>query len=129
MAFSTRRLKFHWEERNIVFKHRSALNQKNKIMALKNSLWSLQNKKTLVTGGTKGIGLSVVKEFLELGADVFVVARNTSSLIDQLKSDKLFAIEGDVTDPVFRRKIIQTINERWGKLDVLVNNVGTNVRK
>jgi NAD(P)-dependent dehydrogenase (short-subunit alcohol dehydrogenase family) len=98
-------------------------------MALKNSSWTLQNKKALVTGGTKGIGLSVVQEFLELGAEVFVVARNTSGIVDQLKSDKLFTIEGDVTDAAFRKRIIQTIDERWGKLDVLVNNVGTNVRK
>ena len=92
-------------------------------------MWNLNNKKALVTGGTKGIGLAVTKEFLALGADVTVVARSTERLKDQLKSDKLFALEGDFTDSVFRKKIIQTITERWGKLDVLVNNVGTNIRK
>jgi NAD(P)-dependent dehydrogenase (short-subunit alcohol dehydrogenase family) len=92
-------------------------------------VWTLQNKKALVTGGTKGIGLAVTKEFIELGAEVFVVARNTSTLRDQINSDKLFTLDGDVTDAAFRKKIIQIISERWGKLDVLVNNVGTNVRK
>ncbi len=104
------------------------LNLKNKI-AVQNSSWTLQNKKALVTGGTKGIGLAVVKEFLELGAEVFVVARNTSGLADQLKSAKLFTIEGDVTDSDFRKRIVQTVSDRWGRLDVLVNNVGTNIRK
>ena len=92
-------------------------------------MWNLNNKKTLVTGGTKGIGLAVVNEFLELGAEVFVVAGNTSSLVDELKSDRLFAIDGDLSDSSFRKKIIQSITDRWGRLDVLVNNVGTNVRK
>jgi Tropinone reductase 1 len=92
-------------------------------------MWNLNNKKVLVTGGTKGIGLAVVKEFLELGAEVSVVARNTSGLVEKLRSNKLFVIEGDLADAMFRKKIIHTINDRWGKLDVLVNNVGTNIRK
>lgn len=92
-------------------------------------MWTLQNKKTLVTGGTKGIGLAVTKEFIELGAEVLVIARKTNDLVSQIKSDKLLLLEGDVTDPSFRKKIIQTVTDRWGKLDVLVNNVGTNIRK
>jgi len=92
-------------------------------------MWTLQNKKALVTGGTKGIGLAVTKEFLELGAEVMVVARNTSKLGEHFNSDKLFALEGDFTNPSFRQRIIKDVTVRWGKLDILVNNVGTNVRK
>ena len=98
-------------------------------MTSQNSSWTLQNKKALITGGTKGIGLSVVKEFLNLGAEVFVVARSTSSLANQLKSDQLFLMEGDISDSSFRNRIINMINDRWKRLDILVNNVGTNIRK
>ena len=92
--------------------------------------WSLKGKKALVTGGTKGIGLAIVKEFLELGADVLAVARDTKSIQGKLKnSAQLFVIDGDVTDPYFRKQLIQKTTENWGKLDILVNNVGTNVRK
>ena len=92
--------------------------------------WSLKGKKALVTGGTKGIGLAIVKEFLELGADVLAVARDTKSIQGKLKnSAQLFVIDGDVTAPAFRQQLIQKITENWGKLDVLVNNVGTNQRK
>lgn len=92
--------------------------------------WSLKGKKALVTGGTKGIGLAIVKEFLELGADVLAVARDTKSIQGKLKnSAQLFVIDGDVTEPAFRQQLIQKITENWGKLDVLVNNVGTNQRK
>lgn len=92
--------------------------------------WTLQGKKALVTGGTKGIGLAITREFLELGAEVLVVARNTKSIQGKLKnSANLFTVEGDLTNSNLRKSLVQKIEENWGKLDVLVNNVGTNVRK
>ncbi len=92
--------------------------------------WSLQGKKALVTGGTKGIGLAITREFLELGAEVLVVARNTKSIQGKLKnSANLFTLEGDLIDANVRKSLAQKIEENWGRLDVLVNNVGTNVRK
>jgi len=92
--------------------------------------WTLKSKKALVTGGTKGIGLAIVKEFLDLGAEVLVVARDTKSIQGRLKnSANLFTIDGDVTDSSFRSQLIQKVTENWGRLDILVNNVGTNVRK
>lgn len=92
--------------------------------------WSLQGKKALVTGGTKGIGLAITREFLELGAEVLVVARNTKSIQGKLKnSANLFTVEGDLTDANVRKSLAQKIEENWGRLDVLINNVGTNVRK
>jgi tropinone reductase I len=93
-------------------------------------MWTLQGKKTVVTGGTKGIGLAITKEFLELGAEVLVVARDTKSIHGKVKrSANLFTMDGDVTDREFRIKLINRVKDNWGKIDVLVNNVGTNVRK
>ncbi len=93
-------------------------------------MWILQGKKALVTGGTKGIGLAIAKEFLELGAEVLVVARDTKSIKGKVKnSANLFTMDGDVTDSSFRKQLIEKIENNWGKLDVLVNNVGTNIRK
>lgn len=96
--------------------------------------WTLTGKKALVTGGTKGIGLAIVEEFLELGAEVFFVARNNQeveNLINTLQSrgSAVDGLAGDVSEPAVRTKIIETLSARWGKLDILVNNVGTNVRK
>lgn len=92
--------------------------------------WTLLGKKALVTGGTKGIGLAITKEFLELGAEVLVAARETKSIQGKVRnSANLFTLDGDVTDKGFRIQLIEKITENWGKLDVLVNNVGTNLRK
>ena len=93
-------------------------------------MWNLQGKKALVPGGTKGIGLAIAKEFLELGAEVLVVARTTESIKGKVKnSANLFTMDGDVTDATFRKSLIDRVTLNWGKLDVLVNNVGTNIRK
>jgi Tropinone reductase 1 len=96
--------------------------------------WTLKGKKALVTGGTKGIGLAIVEEFLSLGAEVFLVARNQSeveNLVSSLRSRHSFVdgLAADVSEADARRKIIETLTARWGRLDILVNNVGTNVRK
>ncbi len=92
--------------------------------------WSLQGKKALITGGTKGIGLAIAREYLELGAEVLVIARNTKTILGKLKnSANLFTYEGDLNNADFRNDLVNRVSENWGKLDVLVNNVGTNIRK
>jgi Tropinone reductase 1 len=98
------------------------------------NLWSLEGKTALVTGGTKGIGLAIVNEFLSLGAKVYIVARSFESLdktIVEAKIDieHLDGSMADVSKPEDRKRIIDTVKKRWGKLDILVNNVGTNIRK
>lgn len=94
------------------------------------STWSLQGKKVLITGGTKGIGLAATREFLELDAEVLVIARDTKNIQGKLKkSANLFTFDGDITQPAVREKLVQKVADNWGRLDVLVNNVGTNVRK
>jgi NAD(P)-dependent dehydrogenase (short-subunit alcohol dehydrogenase family) len=96
--------------------------------------WTLKGKQALVTGGTKGIGLAIVEEFLSLGAEVFLVARNqqeVENLIGTLQSrgNAVDGMAADVSETNARKKIIDTLTSRWGRLDILVNNVGTNVRR
>lgn len=91
-------------------------------------MYNLQNKNTLVIGGTNGIGLAVAKTFAHLGANVIVVARKKP----ELTTFKPFSIEfyqGDVLDQHGITNLVQCIQNKWGKLHVLVNNVGTNFRK
>ncbi len=88
--------------------------------------WTLQGKKAIITGGTKGIGKAIVDEFVALGAEVIAVARDLSVAE---KNPGAQYVEGDVTDPLFREQLLYTAKNQWGMLHVLVNNVGTNVRK
>lgn len=90
------------------------------------SSWTLQGKKAIITGGTKGIGKAIVDEFVGLGAEVLAVARDLS-LAE--KNPGAQYLEGDVTDPIFREQLLYTAKKQWGMVHVLVNNVGTNVRK
>ncbi|MEA1897233.1 MAG: SDR family oxidoreductase [Bacteroidota bacterium] len=95
--------------------------------------WDLKNKNALVTGGTKGIGLAIVKEFLELGANVITVARNEKDL-DKLKDIEVsgrsvITLKADMSTETDRIKLVSFIQQSWGYLDILVNNVGTNIRK
>jgi len=96
--------------------------------------WDLQGKKALITGGTKGIGRAIAEEFLELGAEVMIVARNSKEVHELVhlwqETGKLVTgVVADVSDEEGRQWIKAAIQERWGRLDVLVNNVGMNIRK
>ncbi len=96
--------------------------------------WSLKGRKALVTGGTRGIGKAIVCEFLELGAEVFLVSRDQKDVereVAAYKADSFPAsgMKCDVTSAEDRVKLIETISKKWGRLDALVNNAGTNTRR
>ncbi len=96
--------------------------------------WRLENRKALVTGGTRGIGRAIAEEFARLGAEVLVVARDEDVLGQRVEEWQREGLEidgivADVTDPEDRLTIIDVARESWGQLDILVNNVGTNIRK
>lgn len=96
--------------------------------------WNLKTKKALITGATKGIGKAIAEEFIDLGAQVFIVARNEQDVRQTIrdwkaKDFKAMGINADVTNPDDRKKIFDQIERQFGGLDILVNNAGTNIRK
>ena len=96
--------------------------------------WNLHGRRALITGATKGIGLAVTDELVALGAAVFVVARSApdvAALVERLRAAGHTAegISADLSQPDGRAALLQAVEARWGGLDVLVNNVGTNTRK
>lgn len=97
------------------------------------NLWTLNGRRALVTGGTKGIGLAVTEQFLDFDADVAVVARHVDDLPPRLAearaAGRLHAIAADVATEAGRGALLEALPASWDRLDVLVNNVGTNIRK
>jgi Tropinone reductase 1 len=101
---------------------------------MNNNRWTLTGRKALITGATKGIGLAIAQEFLSLGAEIMIVARNAEAVQQQLENWQLqgwkaHGIAADVATPKGRQAIIEQVNQTLGGLDILVNNVGTNIRK
>jgi Tropinone reductase 1 len=97
------------------------------------SRWRLDGARAVVTGGTKGIGLAVVYELLALGASVTAVARGAPALDDTLRSAAsrgvVHLVQADVSLPAGRDEAVGHLPVGWDAIEILVNNVGTNIRK
>lgn len=87
----------------------------------------LTGKVALITGGSRGIGKAIAAAYVRQGAAVFVCARGESDLnraVDELRSAgaKAHGCTGDVSDPGHPTAIVEAARERFGRVDVLVNN-------
>jgi uncharacterized oxidoreductase len=84
----------------------------------------------LVTGGTSGIGLGLAEAFMSQGASVAVCGRSEAALerFSRANPDAL-AVQADVTDSEARIAMLEAVAERFGGLDVLINNAGTFVER
>lgn len=96
--------------------------------------WRLEGKRAVITGGTKGIGLAIANEILHLGGEVFIIARNESLLKECLRDwknqgYKAYGLAADVAIKEDRAKVFLAIAEIWNSFELLINNVGTNIRK
>jgi NAD(P)-dependent dehydrogenase (short-subunit alcohol dehydrogenase family) len=96
------------------------------------SLFDLDSKVAVVTGGGRGIGRGIALEFAEAGADVAVLAR-TQSEIDAVaeeikaKGRKALAVRTDVTKAGEVKDAVEEIKRTYGRIDVWVNNAGGEV--
>ncbi|RAM49262.1 MAG: short chain dehydrogenase [Hapalosiphonaceae cyanobacterium JJU2] len=96
--------------------------------------FSLDGKIALVTGGGQGLGLEIAKALAGSGAFVFVNGRNREKLdravgtINSIKKSAL-PLQFDVSDEIAVQKAFSEIREKYGRLDILVNNVGMRDRR
>ena len=98
------------------------------------NVWNLKGKLALITGGTYGIGFSVAMEMAKLGADTIVVSRKEESVKNALKElgkegGEHIGISADISSETGRKSLFKKVLQITDKLDILVNNVGTNIRK
>ncbi len=86
-------------------------------------------KVAVVTGASRGIGRAIAEAFAESRAEVVLFSRNVA-LLEQVKDviqgrgGKAYICEGDVSNKEHVDGLVKFVEERWGKLDVLVNNAG-----
>lgn len=93
----------------------------------------MEEKVALVTGGTSGIGKEIVKKLLESGCFVFVNYGHNQEQANEVKtefdkiSNKYKCLKADISNEKEVYDMMMHIKEKYGKLDYLVNNAGTNV--
>jgi cyclopentanol dehydrogenase len=93
------------------------------------SAMRLSGKTTLITGAAEGIGAEIARRFREEGASVFVSDVNRAEGEKTASSMGAVFIPLDVTSEESWKAALSAVIERTGRIDVLVNNAGINVRK
>ena len=98
--------------------------------------WRLEGKRALVTGASRGIGAAVAASLVERGAGVHLVARDEQGLEraagwlgDRFEGARVDFTPCDVAQADERDRLLEAVRASGAGLDVLVNNVGTNLRR
>lgn len=98
------------------------------------SMFDLKGKVAIVTGGNGGIGLGMATGLAQAGAAIVVAGRDASKNATAVKAiektgAKAIAIGVDVTKEHSCRALVADTVKQFGRLDILINNAGTNIRK
>ena len=92
---------------------------------------TLANKTIIISGASRGIGRATALLLAQNGANVVITARNVIEL-KQVESEgqgRVVAVPGDVSSEVDMQHVVQTALDRFGRLDVVINNAGYGVFK
>ncbi|HET9529177.1 MAG TPA: SDR family NAD(P)-dependent oxidoreductase, partial [Blastocatellia bacterium] len=93
------------------------------------SLYDMRGRVVLITGGSRGLGLVMARELAREGARLAICARDEQELIrahDDLTSRgaEVIAVPCDVTDRAQVEAMTESVEDRFGRIDVLINNAG-----
>ena len=92
----------------------------------------LEGKKAIVTGGSLGIGAAIARELAKHGADVAINYRRHDTEAKQVVADvealgrKGLAVKADVSSFADAERMVAEVKEKFGGLDILINNAGIN---
>lgn len=96
----------------------------------RNNMGLLDGKVALITGGSRGIGEAIVREFAKEGAKIaftYVSSRNRADeIVEELKSDgdEIMTIRSDASSFVQAESLVTAVMDHYGRIDILVNNAG-----
>ena len=91
---------------------------------------SLRNRVALVTGGSRGIGRGIATRLGQDGARVAIAYRSNKAAAQQTLRQiqavggECVPVETDISGPARAGQLVKTVVERFGRLDIVVNNVG-----
>ena len=97
-------------------------------------LFDLTGKVALITGGSKGLGLAMAEGLASAGANVMIVNRNkeegeaAAHKIVTAYETQAIAFAGNVTTMEDMENMAQVAMDKWGRIDILINNAGINIR-
>lgn len=90
----------------------------------------IKGKTIFITGGASGIGLETAKKFIAEGANVVIYSYGTSAIPENLfPPDRIVIREGDICDRDAVGRAVNEAMQKFGSLDVLINNAGVAQRK
>ena len=90
----------------------------------------LKGKAAIITGGVRGIGKAIAREFCENGADVLLCYRSNDEQARKTAEElagfgtRIELLKGDVADPETAKAAVAKAKECFGRVDILVNNAG-----
>jgi NAD(P)-dependent dehydrogenase (short-subunit alcohol dehydrogenase family) len=91
--------------------------------------YSFEGKSVLITGGSRGLGLVMARQFAREGAKISICARDDQELA-RAREDlrklgaEIFTVQCDVTNNDEVQQMVQAVTERFGRIDALINNAG-----
>ena len=85
-------------------------------------------KVVIITGASRGIGAALVKRFRELDYGVVATSRSIMKT-GFLSDDPTLRIEGDISEPDTAARVVDAAMERFGRIDLLINNAGIFIPK
>lgn len=96
--------------------------------------FDISGKTALITGGSLGIGFGIAKDLSEAGCKIIIVGRDEHNLAKAMESlaiseSSIYSLKADVSKETERARLHNFVENTFGQLDILVNNVGTNIRK
>src|SRR2546430_13390329 len=112
-----------------------SLERKEHTSLMSLNVFKLDGRVAWITGGNRGLGFAMARALAEAGADVVMTSRQlekaqqSATAIAAATGRRALGLAVDVTDAQQVEAMVQSIIQAFGRIDILINNAGINIRK